>query len=153
MGRKTGFIKLISKIYVHIKPIANLTLVKLLVMDAVGYAPVKKTLGNCWLDYIEGVTRFKLKAVATAIQHDVYQNTVLNGINTCVRRYCVVGECPDNETNKLLYRYSSEDTFDDVMWVLDPVSDTIYDNKFCAAWHAVMGYKEWDLLITSAKFF
>lgn len=45
-----------------------------------------------------------------------------------------------------------QNTLDDVIWVSDPISNTIYNNRFCAACHGVMDYIEWDLLTTCMEF-
>ena len=61
-------------------------------------------------------------------------------------RYFVIKDCPDTlDATAIKCRGELKSSLDDIIWVTDKHTNTIFNNKYCAICHGVEDYSPWDI--------
>ena len=90
-----------------------------------------------------------LDTVVKSIDLPYMYNHINNGLNQGIQRYYVINSCPDEETKETTVKKcydQSQESVDDITWVMGSENGKIYRNQFCAECHGVRSFITWDLL-------
>lgn len=107
-------------------------------------------MGNCCPDKHNAPNVETTRAYTctdTVVKRRRGDKKVYNGM-TGIQRYMTVKNCPETEVNFTLVNKCKgkvQDSYEDFVWVSDPVTKAIYQNKFCAYCNGVSEYEEWRL--------